>query len=143
MVLGTKGCQRMGSTQTESSVVAPWMQLTGHLVMLPEHEPSWRTGNFDGISWDLVCVRAAVVASRCHVVSLVRLSVLDRYGQMKNRAKYLRLRPGPGQYEAHPAWRQKRDSVCVFLVLIFASLKQNCMSSRKFYGMATWPKLSF
>ena len=113
MVLGTKGCQRMGSTQTESSVVAPWMQLTGHLVMLPEHEPSWRTGNFDGISWDLVCVRAAVVASRCHVVSLVRLSVLDRYGQMKNRAKYLRLRPGPGQYEAHPAWRQKRDSVCV------------------------------
>jgi hypothetical protein len=72
MVLGTKGCQRMGSTQTESSVVAPWMQLTGHLVMLPEHEPSWRTGNFDGISWDLVCVRAAVVASRCHVVSLVR-----------------------------------------------------------------------
>ena len=100
MVLGTKGCQCMGSTQTESSVVATWMHLTGHLVMLLEHEPSWRTGHFDGLSWDLVCIRAAVVASR--VVSVVRLLVLDRW-QVKNRGKYLRLRPGPGQYEAHPA----------------------------------------
>ena len=110
MVLGTKGCQRMGSTQTESSVVAPWIQAVWSCRRSMNHLGELGTlmilMEFLGLSWR----ESRESCSGCQLLPVVTLS------------HWWQLRPGPGQYEAHPARRQKRNVTCACLCFWFPDI---------------------